>query len=108
MHFQSSNTEQAQYALGVISDAIHTACRSLADKKKELESQHQPDQTYAALTVINIRLDTLIKLEKFLVSAVQEEYVSIEKNAATIKPGDLPKIVEARNEKLVAAMMQGL
>lgn len=107
MTHQSSNTEQAQVALGVISDAIQLACLSLAEKKIALESQNQPDQTEAGLTVINIRLDTLLKLEKYLIATVRDEYAHIEQNALMIKPGDLPKIAEARNEKLIESMMQG-
>lgn len=108
MPYQSTNTEQAQLALGVISDAIQLACHSLADKKMALELQHQSDQTEAALSVINIRLDTLLKLERYLIAAVRDEYVHIEQNAATIKPADLPKIAEARNQKLIESMVQGL
>lgn len=105
---QSGNTEQAQVALGVISDAMQLTCLSLAEKKTALESQNQPDQTEAGLTVLSIRLDTLLKLEKYLIAAVRDEYAYIEENAPTIKLGDLPKIVEARNKKLIESMMQGL
>lgn len=107
MPYQSSDTQQAQVALGVISETIQLACLSLAEKKMSLEAKNQPEETEDGLAVIKIRLDTLLKLERYLITAVRDEYAHIEKNAASIKPGDLTKIFEARNAKLIDSMLQG-
>lgn len=107
MRYQSIDTQQAQMALGVISEAIQLACLSLAEKKMSLEARNQAEETENGLAVIKIRLDTLLKLERYLIAAVRDEYAHIEKNTASINPADLPKIAEARNAKLIDSMLQG-
>lgn len=103
---QSVNTEQAQYALNMIIDAMQSVYAPLVDKKNELQELPSTDEIRTALAVINIRMDTLLKLEKFLISAVRDEYACIEKHA--VKPGELAKIIEARNKSFIEAMLQGL
>lgn len=102
------STEQAQYTIGVIIDALKSAYVPLFEKKQELESLEKTEELRDTLVIINLRLDILLKIQKYLLEPIQNEYSFIEKSTDSIQPGDLVKIIDHRNSKFLKAIMQGL
>lgn len=106
------NTEQAQYAINAAIHSIREACDSLLDKRKELEFKGEmmkpSEDVTDAIAVINLRLDTLAKVELKLLAPLKEEYLSLEQPIEHHAPGKLSAMYEKRQSDFIGSMMQGL
>jgi hypothetical protein len=102
------DTEREQYTVGLIIDSLKEAFGPLIDKKIQLESQEGSEENNELIAIINLRLDTLLKIENSLLIPMQEEYRFLERSKAELKPNEIPTMILERNKKYVKAIMQGI
>lgn len=102
------DTEQAQYAIDNAIYSIREACISLFDKRKELESKSEMAGVADHIAVINLRLDTLAKVELKLLTPLQEEYKYVGLPVDQQELGRGPAMAKERRTRFVESMMQGL
>lgn len=105
-------TEQAQYALANIMNSIRDARTCLLDRRKVLQSKVEQEEgseeSANAIAVIDLRLDTLYKVESRLLTPLWDEYQSIEQPIEHHEPGKLSAMAEKRRTGFVESMLQGL
>jgi hypothetical protein len=109
------STEGQQIALDLIIGILSEAYEPLFGKKKELESLEKTEDVEFALMAINLRLDTLGKVQTKLLEPVKAQYVAIdlygqsmgskESTAELMRPGE---ILNGLRTTFVGAIMQGL
>ena len=104
----SFSTESQTIAIGVARASIEAALIALFDKLKELESLAPSEETSAKIDITKIRLDTLAKVEKHLLAALQDTYSDLGKNPTSFGPGTLFAATDTRDGLLIASLMQGL
>jgi hypothetical protein len=108
MKNSSFDTEQAQYALGVTIDSIQNACSQLLQCKDELELLEETPEIRDQIEVVMLRLDTLIKVERYLLNPLQETYRKIGERTDILQPGGLITNSEEMNKDFVSSVLQGL
>lgn len=101
-------TEQAQMAIANVIESIREAFSSLIDHKKHLENMQEREDVATAIAVINLRLDTLAKVELNLLAPLIEEYEYLENPIGQHEPGWLNKASKKRRADFVKSMIQGL
>jgi hypothetical protein len=108
MKISSFDTEQAQYALGVAIDSIQNAFAQLLQCKEELEFLEETPEIRDQIQIAMLRLDTLFKVEHYLLNPLQETYLKIGERADILQPGGLMKNREEMNKDFVSSVLQGL
>lgn len=105
-------TEQAQYVITNIIQSIREACSCLIEKRELLEGEVKANQSgedvATSIAIINLRIDTLAKIELKLLAPLIDEYKSIEEPIEHHEPGRLLKMFERRQADFIGSMMQGL
>jgi hypothetical protein len=109
------STEGQQIAIDLIIGILSEAYEPLFDKKKELEALEKTEDVEVTLMAINLRLDTLGKVQTRLLVPVRAQYVAIElqsqnagsmeSTAELIRPSEMLSSVTAT---FVGSIMQGL
>lgn len=109
------NTEGQQIAIDLIIGVLSEAYETLFEKKKELESLEKTEDVKFALMAINLRLDTLAKVQKKLLEPIKAQYLAIElygKNlgakestAELMRPSEM---LNSLRTSFVGSIMQGL
>jgi hypothetical protein len=105
-------TEQAQYAITNIIQAIRAACSCLIEKREFLEGEAKTNQANedaaTSIAIINLRIDTLAKIELKLLAPLIDEYKCMEEPIEHHKSGRLLKMSESRHADFIGSIMQGL
>lgn len=109
------STEAQQIALDLVIGILSEAYEPLFDKKKELESLEETEDVELALMAINLRLDTLGKVQTKLLEPVKAQYMAIDlfgqnlgskKSAAELmRPSEMLNSLRAT---FVGSILQGL
>lgn len=109
------STEAQQVALDLIISILNEAYAALLNKKEELELLKETADKRAELMVINIRLDTLGKVQTKLLELLKDQYVAIERygqqlelGESTVEPMRPSEIVNNLKTTFVDSIMQGL
>lgn len=115
MNKSQLNTEGQQIAIDLIIGILSEAYESLLEKKKELESLEKTEDVGFALIAINLRLDTLGKVQTKLLEPVKAQYLAIElygkdlgskdSTAELMRPSE---ILNSLRASFVGSIMQGL
>lgn len=104
------NTERERYTIGVIGDSIKEVNFALMDKLSELKDGCNigDEDALEKSFFIKLRIDTLWKIEHLLLNELSGEYLALEKSLVDGNKPDVFDVIEKRQGKLIAAMLQGL
>ena len=101
-------TEQAQMAIANVIESIREAFLSLIDHRNHLDNTQDREDVATAIAVINLRLDTLAKVELNLLVPLIEEYEYLENPIGKHEPGWLVEASKKRRADFVKSMIHGL
>lgn len=99
------DTESQRIVLELIQYQIQKVIDSLIEKKEQLELRPDNDE---ASEVIMLRLDTLLKVSKYLISPLHDTYSFIDKGNDVMEMGDLKVMVDEMEKNLRLSLHQGL
>lgn len=105
-------TELAQYAITNIIQSIREACARLIERREFLENEVKANQASedaaTHIAIINLRIDTLAKIELKLLAPLIDEYKCIDEPIEHHEPGRLLRMYERRRTDFIGSIMQGV
>ena len=102
------DTEAQQITIDLIIERIRYAIFALADKRNELVTQGDTQQVKDSLEIMAIRLDLLIKVERFLLEPIKEQYAFIARGSEVIQPGDITAMLNDTDNIFIKKVLQGV